>query len=83
MRQHRSGGYPLRVGGKNADKAYSIAPGEGQKPLDLFTDEHFEELSNLTKYPYGNGGINAQRKILSIRDYCMWTEGLPKTLSIC
>ena len=35
------------------DKIYSLAPGEGQKPLNIFTDEHFEEMS---KYPYGRGG---------------------------
>ena len=54
----------------DADKAYSVAPGENQKPLNLFTDEHFEELSNLTKHPYGSGGINIQRqRTITVRKY--------------
>ena len=32
-----------------------IAPGEGQKPLYIFTDEHLESMSNPDKFPYGRG----------------------------
>ena len=54
----------------DADKAYSVAPSKGQKPLDLFTDEHFEELSNPTRYPHGRGGINTKReRIITVRKY--------------
>jgi len=54
----------------NGDKIYTVAPGEGQTPMNIFTDEHFEEMSNPTKYPYGSGGINCQRqRNVSIRKY--------------
>ena len=39
------------------DKIYSIAPGEGHKPIPILTDDKFEELANPDKYPYGKGGF--------------------------
>ncbi len=54
----------------SADKIYSVAPGEGQTPMNMFTDEHFEEMSNPTKYPYGKGGMNLHReRNITIRKY--------------
>ena len=40
---------------------YSVAPAEGQRPLDIMTDPFFEEMSNPTKFPYGIGGYNTER----------------------
>ena len=42
------------------DKIYSVAPAEGQKPIGIPTDEHFEEMCNPTKYPIGVGGLKFQ-----------------------
>ena len=54
----------------DADQAYSVASAEGQKPLNLFADERFEELSNPTKYPHGRGGINTKReRSITLRKY--------------
>ena len=48
----------------------SIAPGEGQKPIAILTDDYFEEMGNPTKYPYGNFGLKANRqKRLTVRKY--------------
>ena len=38
-----------------------LAPGEGQKPLSIFTDEHFESMSNPDKFPYGRGCFSDKR----------------------
>ena len=40
---------------------YSIAPGEGQKPLPLLTDHHCEELAYPDKFPSGKGGFHCDR----------------------
>ena len=32
---------------------YSIAPAEGQKPISIMTDEHFEEMANPDKVCLG------------------------------
>ena len=40
---------------------YSVAPAEGQHPLDIMTDPFFEEMINPTKFPYGIGGYNTER----------------------
>ena len=54
----------------SADKIFSVAPGEGQKPIAILTDEHFEEMCNPSKYPFGNFGLMANReKKLSVRKY--------------
>ena len=37
----------------SADGVFSVAPGEGQKPIAILTDEHFEEMCNPSKYPTG------------------------------
>ena len=36
---------------------FSIAPGEGNKPIPLLTDNLFEELANPEKFPTGKGGF--------------------------
>jgi hypothetical protein len=40
---------------------YSVAPGEGQKPLSMTSDENFEELFNPDKFCLGVGGFNTKR----------------------
>ena len=42
---------------EEANQVFSIAPGEGNKPIPLLTDTLFEELANPDKFPYGNGGF--------------------------
>ena len=43
-------------------KSFPVAPGEGQKPIAILTDEHFEEMCNPSKYPFGNFGLMANRE---------------------
>ena len=42
---------------EEANQVFSIAPGEGNKPIPLLTDTQFEELANPDKFPYGDGGF--------------------------
>ena len=42
---------------EEANQVFSIAPGEGNKPIPLLTDTLFEELANPDKFPYGDGGF--------------------------
>ena len=42
---------------EEANQVFSIAPGEGNKPIPLPTDTLFEELANPDKFLYGNGGF--------------------------
>ena len=52
------------------EEMFSVAPGEGHKPIPILTDKHFEETCNPTKYPRGNGGLTSERKIkLTVRKY--------------
>ena len=54
----------------SADNVFSVAPGEGQKPIAILTDEHFEEMCYPNKYPCGNFGLMANReKKLTVRKY--------------
>ena len=49
------------------EEMFSVAPGEGHKPIPILTDKHFEEMR---KYPRGNGGLTSERKIkLTVRKY--------------
>ena len=49
---------------------FSVAPGEGQKPIGILTDEHFEEMCNPTKYPGGKFGLMSKREVkLTVRKY--------------
>ena len=41
---------------EQANQIFSIAPGEGSKPIPLLTDKLFEELANPEKFPNGKGG---------------------------
>ena len=52
------------------DSIFSVAPGEGQKPLSILADESFEEKCNPTKYTTGKFGLMANReKKLIVRKY--------------
>ena len=42
---------------EEANQVFSIAQGEGNKPIPLLTDTLFEELANPDKFPYGDGGF--------------------------
>ena len=50
---------------------FSVAPGEGQKPIGILSDKHIEEMCNPTKYPTGmHGLIITERKTrLTVRKY--------------
>ena len=51
------------------NQTYSVAPGEGEKPVPFFTDPSYEELANPTKFPYGTGGLTAERQTITPRKY--------------
>ena len=52
------------------DNVFAVAPGEGQKPIGILSDQHFEEMCNPTKYPTGRCGLIAERKNrLTVRKY--------------
>ena len=56
---------------KEANQVFSIAPGEGNKPIPLLTDTLFEELANPDKFPYGNSGFTDTERDtkLTLRKY--------------
>ena len=45
-----------------AGSIFSVAPGEGHKPIGIHTDEHFEEMCNPTKYPRGKVWLDVKQK---------------------
>ena len=48
---------------EQANQIFSIAPGEGSKPIPLMTDKLFEELANPENFPTGKGGyMDTQRQ---------------------
>ena len=48
----------------------SIAPAEGQKPLSIMTDTHFEAMVNPDKFCFANGTFNTERpRKLTYRKY--------------
>ena len=47
---------------EEANQIFSIAPGEGSKPIPLLTDKLFEELSNPDKFPSGKGGYASTKR---------------------
>ena len=52
------------------DNVFSVAPGEGQKPIGILSDKHFEEMHNPTKYPTGRYGLVTDRKTrLTVHKY--------------
>ena len=60
----------LQVDTLDANSVVSVAPGEGQKPLNILSDKDFEEMAFPQKYPYGKGGISAERcENLTMRRY--------------
>ena len=54
-----------------ANQVFSIAPGQGNRPIPLLTDTLFEELANLDKFPFGKGGfVDTERDTkLTLRKY--------------
>ena len=56
---------------EEANQVFSIAPGEGNKPIPLLTDTLFEELANPDKFPYGDGGLaDTERYKTDIEEVC-------------
>ena len=51
---------------EEANQIFSIAPGEGSKPIPLLTDKLFEELSNPDKFPSGKGGYASTTRDTSL-----------------
>ena len=48
----------------------SVAPAEGNRPVDIVRDKYFEGLSNPTKFPYGKGGFNTDKnRKITLRKY--------------
>ena len=49
---------------------YSLAPAEGQKPLNIMMDENFELMCNPDKFPFGTGCFHSPRPYkLTYRKY--------------
>ena len=46
---------------ENPEATISVAPGEGQKPLFIMSDIHFEAIFNPDKFCYGDGTFNSER----------------------
>ena len=64
----------------------SVAPAEGNRPIDIVRDKYFEELSNPTKFPYGEGGFNTDRNCtitLFSSAYWMLITGSVLTWNMC
>ena len=54
----------------DVNQIISVAPGEGMKPLNILTDQSFEEMAFPHKYPLGKGGFSEERKEkLTIRKF--------------
>ncbi|XP_030849505.1 uncharacterized protein LOC105444942 [Strongylocentrotus purpuratus] len=54
----------------NSDGIFSIAPGEGKKPISIMMDEHCEEQAFPTLFPTGEFGFTVDRTIkLSPKKY--------------
>ena len=43
------------------EQIFSIAPAEGQRPLSIMTDSHFEAMCNPDKFCFGTGVYNTDR----------------------
>ena len=56
---------------EEASQIFSLAPGEGNRPIPLLTDKLFEELANPEKFPHGKGGYkDTQRQTrLTLKKY--------------
>lgn len=45
------------------DDIFSVAPGEGNKPISILSDTYFEEMCNPKKYPWGRFGLLSNREV--------------------
>ena len=60
----------LQVDAIDSNTVISMAPGEGQKPLNMLSDEKYEEMAFPLLYPYGKGGFSEERcERISIRKF--------------
>ena len=51
-------------------QVYSVAPAEGQRPINIMTDPQFERMCNPEKFPLGIGGFNnTHLKKITYRKY--------------
>ena len=51
-------------------QSFSIAPAEGQKPLNIMTDKNFKATFNLDKFCFGTGAFTTERpRKLTYRKY--------------
>ena len=70
------------------DSVFSVAPGEGQKPIGILNDKYFE-MCNPTKYPNRRYGLVTDRKpslqcaSILTSNCLMLMEGLHRTSSTC
>ena len=46
----------------DVNQIISVAPGEGMKPVNILTDQSFEEMAFPHMYPLGKGGFSEERK---------------------
>ena len=54
----------------DVNQIISVAPGEGMKPVNILTDQSFEEMAFPHMYPLGKGGFSEERKeILTVRKF--------------
>ena len=60
-----------------------MAPGEGQKPLNMLSDENFEEMAfplcvHMAEVAFQMRNVKNINENFSIKDCWMLMEGLPK-----
>ena len=55
---------------ENPEATISVAPGEGEKPVFIMSDVHFEAMFNPDKFCYGDGTFSSERpRKLTYRKY--------------
>jgi len=54
----------------DANEVLSVAPGEGNFPLDVMLDENSEVLAYPNKFPFGRGGFTDSRNVkITLKKY--------------